>query len=101
MPVEGSIRRSDTIWRLRFTRSPAAGKTQYGGFSNKYLCTQRLLRSGDSIHVFDQPLRESISNYGKAASCSVPRVIATAHCSYRRPPINVNHWGRVRMATTR
>jgi hypothetical protein len=26
----------------------------------------------------------------------VPRVIATAHCSYRRPPNNVNHRGRVR-----
>jgi hypothetical protein len=55
-PVEGRSRRSDTVWQRRSTELSAAGKTRYGGFSNRYFRNHHLLRSGDSIHVFDQTL---------------------------------------------
>jgi hypothetical protein len=74
---------------------------RYGEFPKKYFHTHHLFPSGDSILVFDQPLPHSIPNCRQAASCSALRVIATAHCSDRRPPINANHRGRVRPATTR
>jgi hypothetical protein len=37
-------------------RITAAGITRYGGFLGKYSRTHHLLRTGDSIHVFYQPL---------------------------------------------
>jgi hypothetical protein len=52
----GRSRRSGTVWRRRSLGSSAAGKTRYGGFLGKYSRTHYLLRTGDSIHVFYQPL---------------------------------------------
>jgi hypothetical protein len=45
-----------TVLRRRSLGSPAAGKTRYGGFWEKYSRTQHLLWFGDSIHVSDPPL---------------------------------------------
>jgi hypothetical protein len=42
--------------RRRSIGSPAAGRTRYGGFLVEYFRTRHLLRNGDSIHVFYQPL---------------------------------------------
>jgi hypothetical protein len=66
-------------------------KPQYGGVSKKYFRTHHILRSGDSIRVFDQPLPKSIPGNRWAASSIVPRFVAMVHCSYRRLPNNVNH----------
>jgi hypothetical protein len=52
----GRIRRSGTVWRRQSLGSSTAGKTWYGGFLGKYSRTHNLLRIGDSIHVFYQPL---------------------------------------------
>jgi hypothetical protein len=61
--VEGRSPRNNTVLRRRSTGLSAAEEARYGGFSNKYPRTQHLLRSGDSIPVFDQPLPHSIPNY--------------------------------------
>jgi hypothetical protein len=76
-------------------------KNPVRGVFRKYSRTQHLLWRGDSILVFDLLLPLSVPGYRQAASGSVPRGIVRAHCSYRRPPNNVNHRGRVRPATTR
>jgi hypothetical protein len=44
----GATRYGDTV--------SAARRNRYGGVLNKYSRTHHLLRSGDSIHVFDQSL---------------------------------------------
>jgi hypothetical protein len=67
MTEEGRSRRSDTVWRRRSTRSTTAGKLATEGFWVKNLRTHHLLRSGDSISVFDQPLPQSVPSYRHAA----------------------------------
>jgi hypothetical protein len=52
----GRSRRSGMVWRRRSLGSPAAGKARYRGLFGKKSRTHHLLRTGDSIHVFYQPL---------------------------------------------
>jgi hypothetical protein len=55
MAEDGRSRRSGTVWRRRSVGSPAAGKARHGGFW-KNSRTHHLLRTGDLIPVFFQPL---------------------------------------------
>jgi hypothetical protein len=48
------------------------------GFWINNFRTQYLLRSGDSVSGFDQPLLQSVPNYRQVAKGMVPRVIVTA-----------------------
>jgi hypothetical protein len=63
----GRGRRSGTVWRRRSLGSTAAGKTMYGGLLKIYSRTQHLLWFGDSIHVSDPPLPQSVPGYRHAA----------------------------------
>jgi hypothetical protein len=69
---------------------PQPEKNRYRGVSVEYFRTRHLLKNGDSIHVFDQPLPQSAPAYQHAASSSVERVIATllvkAAPSQLKPP---------------
>jgi hypothetical protein len=56
MMYEGRSRRSGTVRRRRASRSSAAEKTRYMVFLETFSRTHYLLRTGDSIHVFYQPL---------------------------------------------
>jgi hypothetical protein len=56
---------------IRRRKNPARGV--FGEYFRT--CTHHLLRSGDSIHVFNQPLSLSVPGYRQAASGGVPKVI--------------------------
>jgi hypothetical protein len=91
MREEGRSRRSDTVWRRRSTRLNAAEKPGTEGFqintSVLNIFCRAATRSAYSTNL--SPSRYPFID-------RLPSVIATAHCSYMRPPNNVNHRGRVR-----
>jgi hypothetical protein len=56
MTEEGRSRRSDTVWLQGPQDRPPPEKLATEGFWVNNLRTHHLLRSGDSINVFGQPL---------------------------------------------
>jgi hypothetical protein len=94
-PKEGRSRRSDTLWRRRSTLSTAARKPPYGGVSDQILPYPRPFgeRRLDSRVRPTLPHIVVATFYPQAASCRVPRVIATALRLKRRSHDSLNRRG--------